>query len=412
MVKVCDAIMGSGKTSATINYINDHPEKRFLYLSPYTNEATRINLACPEAKFVEPSDELPEFQNSKSTHSMHLIQEGRNIASTHQALQFYKPETFDLLRKKGYTVIIDEAPAILAQEKDIHYSDVAVLVQSGHVYECAPKEFALTGKEYDGTRMRDIYRTMQSRNLVYTRGKGKIAKKASPWYWLFSTMLFQKVDNVIILTYLFDRQEICSFMKMNEIKYQKIGIKYDGQRYEFSDTEFYVPDYVRRLGNMIHIEQGAKINEIGDSRTAMSMTWYENGKNDYEQVQKNLINYFNQKTPGKKDARMVGFLKDGWGKIRGSGYWYSRVNFNERATNEYRDRYVLAYPVNVFANRDVVTFYKNHGQKFDDDGYALTTMIQWIWRSAIRDGHEIWIYVPSKRMRTLLQDWIREVGGT
>ena len=35
-------------------------------------------------------------------------------------------------------------------------------------------------------------------------------------------------------------------------------------------------------------------------------------------------------------------------------------------------------------------------------------MLQFIWRSAIRDGKEIWIYIPSIRMRTLLKKWIKE----
>ena len=35
-------------------------------------------------------------------------------------------------------------------------------------------------------------------------------------------------------------------------------------------------------------------------------------------------------------------------------------------------------------------------------------MLQFIWRSAIRDGEEIWIYIPSIRMRRLLYEWIEE----
>lgn len=38
-------------------------------------------------------------------------------------------------------------------------------------------------------------------------------------------------------------------------------------------------------------------------------------------------------------------------------------------------------------------------------------MIQWIWRTAIRDGKEIDIYVPSRRMRELLEQWIEEVSN-
>lgn len=38
MIKVCDAIMGSGKSSAAINYMNEHPDKKFIYITPYLNK--------------------------------------------------------------------------------------------------------------------------------------------------------------------------------------------------------------------------------------------------------------------------------------------------------------------------------------------------------------------------------------
>ena len=61
-------------------------------------------------------------------------------------------------------------------------------------------------------------------------------------------------------------------------------------------------------------------------------------------------------------------------------------------------------------NVGVKLFYQRHNIKVNEDMYALSTMIQWIWRSAIRDGKDINIYIPSKRMRTLLVDWINTVS--
>ena len=56
MIHICDAIMGSGKSSAAIQHINDNPDKKFLYLTPYLTEAARIKNACPAADFAEPGD--------------------------------------------------------------------------------------------------------------------------------------------------------------------------------------------------------------------------------------------------------------------------------------------------------------------------------------------------------------------
>jgi len=55
-------------------------------------------------------------------------------------------------------------------------------------------------------------------------------------------------------------------------------------------------------------------------------------------------------------------------------------------------------------------YFEEHGCTVNEDRYALSEMVQWVWRSAIRDGKEISIYIPSLRMRTLLKDWLDEVS--
>ena len=49
-IKVCDAIMGSGKSSAAIAYMNEHPQQKFIYITPYLEEAVRIRESCPATR--------------------------------------------------------------------------------------------------------------------------------------------------------------------------------------------------------------------------------------------------------------------------------------------------------------------------------------------------------------------------
>ncbi len=51
-------------------------------------------------------------------------------------------------------------------------------------------------------------------------------------------------------------------------------------------------------------------------------------------------------------------------------------------------------------------FFTSKGVKVKENMYALSELIQWIWRSRIRDGQPINLYIPSKRMRTLLKDYL------
>ena len=112
-IKVCDAIMGSGKTSGAIGYINAHPEKKFIFATPYLSEVKRIRESCSQLRFVEPSNKIPEFNFRKQTHVKVLISEGRNIVTTHQMFKGFTHEILEDVRKQGYTLILDEALDVL-----------------------------------------------------------------------------------------------------------------------------------------------------------------------------------------------------------------------------------------------------------------------------------------------------------
>jgi len=82
------------------------------------------------------------------------------------------------------------------------------------------------------------------------------------------------------------------------------------------------------------------------------------------------------------------------------------VPCNARASNDYRERNVLAYILNMWPNTFVDNFFQRKGLEIDKDLFALGCMLQWIFRSAIRDDKEITIWAPSSRMRGLLADWL------
>ena len=53
-------------------------------------------------------------------------------------------------------------------------------------------------------------------------------------------------------------------------------------------------------------------------------------------------------------------------------------------------------------------FFTEKGVNIDEETWALSELIQWLFRSAIREENEINLYIPSKRMRNLLQEWLRK----
>lgn len=80
--------------------------------------------------------------------------------------------------------------------------------------------------------------------------------------------------------------------------------------------------------------------------------------------------------------------------------------FNLRATNAYSHKRVLAFCLNRYMNPVENRFFKENGVQVDEDLLALSDLLQWLFRSAIREGKPVQIYIPSKRMREVLQAWL------
>jgi hypothetical protein len=55
-------------------------------------------------------------------------------------------------------------------------------------------------------------------------------------------------------------------------------------------------------------------------------------------------------------------------------------------------------------------FFAVRGISLDDDQFALSEMVQFVWRSAIRDNQPIDLYIPSKRMRDLFINWMNSIS--
>lgn len=411
-IKVCDAIMGSGKTSATINLFNSQPDKKYIYITPYLDEAKRIKDSCPELKFVEPNNSLPEYKFSKYNHTMELLQDGRNITSTHQMFGMYTPETIEVIREQGYTLVIDEAVDTFEDAK-MTADDFNLLKAAGWLSD-KEQHMSIDTHDYKKGRMEKFASLAKSNRLVQlSRKEGGYTKKV--YYWMLSKEIFESFEDVYILTYLFDHQTMKYYFDLNDVQFEKIWISHPSKNeYYFSTSFDYMPEYIKDLEKKIHIFDNEKLNDIGEDRCALSSSWIDRAIADPKQehigeLRRNIRNYFrNYYEDIPASARLWSVFTKAEPFIRDKGFFRSDLAFNKKATNEFRDKTVLAYCVNIFMQTCVKQHFIANGIKVNEDGYALSIMVQWIWRSAIRDGKEVWLYIPSKRMRTLLINWINE----
>lgn len=398
--------MGTGKSSAAITYMNEHPEKKFIYVTPYIPEATRIAAACTNMKFFEPQ-KLARFKSSKVLHTIDLVRRGENVATTHQAFRYYPQELLDMVREKKYTLIIDENVDVLEQLEEDQY-DMQMIIDAGYIQEKSPCVYELVNDVYKGETHKELFRVLRSRDLIKVHSDE--VDKDSFFYWQLPPDLITSFDEVYILTYMFKGQSLYNLLEMYSISYEYIGIDKTDGVFRFSETGGYVPEYVKTLKDKIHIVDSGRMNQIGSRDYSLSKGWFDKPTSNVKQLKNNIYNFFNNMSDAGYDERMWSTFKSSKTMISGKGYSKCFISFNKKATNEFRNKKAAAYCLNLFLHVGHKIFYKRNGVEVDEDAYALSNMVQWIWRSAIRDGEEIDLYVPSKRMRTLLTEWIEEVS--
>jgi hypothetical protein len=74
-----------------------------------------------------------------------------------------------------------------------------------------------------------------------------------------------------------------------------------------------------------------------------------------------------------------------------------------RGTNEYAHASHLIYLYDQFPNPAHLAFLGKPGDRGLQDRYALAELIQVIYRTRVRKGEKVVVYVPSPRMRKLLE---------
>lgn len=405
-VNIVDAIMGAGKTQSIMNYINQSDEdEKFLVITPFLDEITRYRTYCNGKNFKAPTflkDEKDD-RGSKLRDLKRLIGNGNNIVSTHALFQKFDNELIDLCRAQNYTLIMDEVANVI-EEYDITKQDFEILKNT--YVEINPDTKQLTWKdEYS-----DYHGKFDNEKRLCELGS-LVCYGDNLMVWLFPIETFNSFRNIYILTYYFD-------MQMQKYYYDYYGVQYTYWSVQGDSMEnYHLIPYSSNIrytsydySKIIHICENEKLNMIGDRDSDLSFSWYSRNKNNASMkiLKKNIYNFFHNVRNTNSNDYIWTTFKEYQQILKGKGYTKGYLSCNCRATNEYRDRTSVAYLINRYLNPFIKNFFTTNHISVDENGYALSEMLQFIWRSAIRDGKEIWVYIPSIRMRNLLKKWIKD----
>lgn len=422
-VIVVDSYMGKGKTSWAIQYINELPDDiRIIYITPFLTEVTRIINACSDKQFKQPSRE--RGGGSKMVDLIKLVCKGENIASTHALFGSTNDELLSALRTNNYVLFLDEVFQTVEKyniQETEENSDYEDAITKKDIETLLSNNLIKVEDDFSISWVDENKYLSQYSSLISMANRGLLYfVYGSLVMWSFPIEVFREgiFSQIFILTHRFESQLQAYYYKYFDLPYTKYAVYNRNNQYVIEKIDFDEDELIwkEQIKKKIHILEDIKMNRLGDVyydarnhpyKSSLSKTWYEKNVNLFPIITKNLVNYFVNITKSKASERLWTAFKEDIPKIKNK--YISKNQWlacGAKATNDYGDRTVLAYILNRYVDIFYDDFFQRKDIQINQDEYALSEMLQWIWRSAIRNGKDIQIYMPSARMRTLLYQYL------
>ena len=327
-----------------------------------------------------------------------LFANGDNIVSTHALFSKFSDEILDMAYFNHYTLVMDEVADVVEQmgiskdDLDTILKNYAIIKEDGMLEWTAPN---YVGKFEEYKSMIE----MESVTVHRTQDGDNIA-----FLWFFPVKVFQSFKEVYILTYMFDGQIQKYYYDFYGVDFKYLYVK---DMHLTEERQVYDDSKIKGLINVCKID---KLNQIGYLPTALSKSWFDRNKGNalMKQLRNNVSNYFRHIVNSPHSDTLWTTFKEHEPSLKGKGYGRSFVSLNIRATNDYIERKTIAYLANRYLNPIIVNFFRSRGVLINEDQFALSELIQFIFRGAIRKGEPINVYIPSKRMRDIMTNWINK----
>lgn len=405
-IELLDSIMGSGKTQGVIQWMLNNPQNKYLYVSPMLTEVEeRIPTACQALEFTYPCTE--EYK-TKGQHLLKLLEEGCNVSFTHSLFTDLTKQHLSLIRKHEYVLIVDEEVAFIEPYKG-NYSrdDIVSLEKAGHIRVEEDNLGRVVWQWYDDNEMNDTayskLKRMSDLGMLYCAKRDrKIMVVHLP------IELVQSSRRVILLTYLFKGSVMESFMDLKGI--------------EIVPFKEVVPpkttkDVLTKAKSLITFIDTTTTKAV--SNLSMSSTWYSKNATtaDLEKVSNAIFSVYRKF--GDKESFIFTapksladyeYVKDEklkrniiHKKMPKDVDW---IYCGTKATNMWSHKSIAVHAYNRYVNTAIKAYLQDYGTPPDDDMFALSEMVQWIFRTCIRNDEPLQLCILNNRMKGLLCNWL------
>lgn len=407
MIKIIDAMCGTGKSTAIFKVIRENKDKKYIYITPLLTEIEdRVPEEAPNAHFENPT---PKDEGGKVSDFKKLVKQGKNIAATHKLFSMLTPTIVDMIIEWDYCLIVDEVTDCIGLlPEEYKSSDTQALLEGEFVTVDENNRGKLVWNEgkypnHDGRY--ELIRNYCNLDMLYSyRGQFLM--------WEVCPRLLRSLSEVYVLTYLFSGSDMCSWLQINKLPYEYVDHKSIGLRPTKEIKEL--------IRSNLDIITNRNLDAIKQTKMALSKGWFTNAKSDAIKPYKAMIRSTVVKYKAKAGDIFWTTFKNHAHRLAGSGYTLGIDNKDKdrdgisflpcttRATNKYRNYWLCVYAMNKFKNPIEAQYMREHGATVDEDAYALGEALQFIWRGSIRKGEHMKVLILSKRMKKLLEEWLDE----
>lgn len=445
---IIDAVMGTGKSSWVIEQVKQNIHEKFVIVVPLLPEVERFEKALKEHRAVfAPMNIDPEDEDidTKMKSFTKMLRAGEGvIITTHALFSLWDAECTDLIAQQGYVGILDET-VDLVQESDISKDDYQMLLGSGYIRE-EPRNGQKNIKAIVHTAKTSEYSGKQKKFMKQALLNNLIKVDDSKYIQTIKPENIEAFSRCFVLTYMFLGSQMECWCRLYGLEVVHKTLERNEDTGELILVDHKGNYSGETFEDLITLIDEPGINAIGNQGRSrvfpFSNGWFEAlSQEKWNKLINNLNNIarwrtgdFMVKIDGENASHPANFFmwsakKKQQAKIE-KGMRYKKVPdksliefnadrdedekttgecfvaHNQRATNNYAHKACLAYLTTPFPLVPIKNFFANCGLNFDDKTFMLSTLVQWVWRSRIRNGEKILLYVPSEPLRNLFKQWL------
>lgn len=424
-IKIIDAPTGEGKTTSLITYLQNNfnsfqtlikEQKRFIVLVPLLDECERLSKALKETGI---ETFTPKIKGRKNKDTLEALREGLNIITTHRFLEMTPIEFYETLKdsseRYSYSIFIDEEPTVEVAFKDSPLSNLPSLDSSDidtmrhkNIISVDEKSNRITWTAEEPLKgIYRHYRDFFKGYVVYLSKEACQHNLDNPFIIHIRPEMWSLFESVTVLSYRVKYSIFRAYCNLYQLPLDYYHVSRDSDTF----VEGYVekkPKGCKRLcicKDYLETFRNEEVNIKG-----LSYSWYNKTNTKGIKALRSYMDKCIRNKPfgtilwttykPKKEALKIpkhGLNDKNW------------IACNTKATNDYKDHTTVIYGINRYMNPFKASFWQSQGIHIDMDNWSLNELIQFLWRSNLRDTHSsdtVYVYIPSDRMRGLLEEWL------